>query len=217
MKRMKELNDSEEYKDAFKSCFNLLLYGTGYGVVRNGIGFWMSGTGERFDFSSFLGDSVMKGVRLTAFPITEKLAYAAFRPNLNTFAKWVPWTIGTTVVSSAIIPAARSVFCKKRETTDSDGFWHKVPLEIGFNVGHGFADMFLPRSAELGGKFIRTTAALMAGHFGSAVCGAPRFMIKDHVSVRQIATALLVMLPMTAVENAVYLSSRSILKPLALR
>jgi hypothetical protein len=180
-----------------------------------------------YPFADFARVSLADGLGLSLFHLVHRTAYAVFQPNLNTFTKWVPWTVAAAAVSSATSSlfelAIRSKPDRQKWTT-KDSVAH-VALSIvpsaGFRVGAGLAAMYLPPADRIGGPFIRSSGKLIAGNTLSLMALLPAAVAIGRTPPREAFKVLgirLLQLPFrVAVENAIYRSVKSTLQPLALR
>jgi hypothetical protein len=113
------------------------------------------------------------GVSRWAFHLTDRLAYSLFRPKLDTFAKWIPWTLTTTAVS-VVVSDAFLVQLNKRVFTDRWSFegWTISALralirEAGVWRAQEAGRMLLPCPGKVGKKYVWTSLARLGG--GSAL------------------------------------------------
>jgi hypothetical protein len=122
---------------------------------------------------------------------------------------------GAAMVSATIVPAIKASVAPNKVKAFKDDFYRSASASVGFNTGSELADMLLPPSKRVGGGFARSTMRLIAGNFGATITSIPRFLSMQ-VPPSHMAMGLLATVPMVLVDNIIYRSVRSCLRPLAL-
>lgn len=201
------------------------LIGFLFSVVRNTISNFMNISNEsaennEFKPQSFLVDSICVGVEYSSFQLTNGLLDVAFQPNLNTFGKWIPWTITTSACSAVVSRSIQNCLQRisRQEKFSFENYKNQlkasIPQSIGFNVSRLYADMILPPKQKLGGKYMRSTFCLLAGNLGSAAITIPAHI--HQYPLKSMVFAFLPMVPLCFVENALLTSVKQLVKPLRL-
>lgn len=218
-------NINEELEYTIKKGCDTFMNGFLYSMVRSTISHAMNYGNEEenekgFTVKSFLTESVCTGIEFASFDFTNGVCDSIFKPNLNTFTKWVPWTIGTSSLSAIISKSIQyPLMCSAtNQKITSKGYKEEIkmaiPHSIGFNLTRLYADMVLPPKEKIGGKYIRSTLCITAGNFGSAMLSLPSLM--PYYPIKSIALGFLPIIPLCFIENAIFSSVKSLTKPIRL-
>lgn len=207
-----ERKPENEYMQVLKKSLNLGMYGGSYQVVRNMIRVVMD-QDYKFNTKDVMAEAIITAIEHSSFELVDGLAYTTFKPNLNTFGKWIPFTLTTAATASVVNQATQLIVKKiKKEEQKPTDFFFNVRHNTAFNFSKSAAEMLLPPW----GKYIRTTASLGIGNLGATLVDIPSFR-KAGVPFSTIGMASLMIPPMCMVENAIYRSIKSTLRPLALK
>lgn len=228
-KQSKEDQNKESTNDDLiytikKSC-DTFLNGFFYSMVRFTISHAMNfGNDENnekeFNVKSFLSESVCTGIEFASFDFTNGICDSIFKPNLNTFSKWIPWTVFTSSLSAVV---SKSIQLPLMNNANYGKLSYKgyeeeikvaIPHSIGFNLTRLYADMVLPPKDKIGGKYVRSSLCITAGNFGSAVLSLPSLV--PQYPMKSIVLGFLPIVPLCFIENAIYSSVKRITKPIKL-
>lgn len=207
-----------------KSC-DTFLNGFFYSMIRSTISHAMNFGNEEYnekEFSakSFLTESVCTGIEFASFDFTNGICDSIFKPNLNTFTKWIPWTVFTSSLSAVVSKSIQNPlinninYGKLSYKGYTEEIKMAVPHSIGFNLTRLYADMVLPPKEKIGGKYIRSSLCITAGNFGSAVLSLPSLI--PQYPMKSIVIGFLPIIPLCFIENAIYSSVKSLTKPIKL-
>lgn len=226
----KETQSKESTNDdliyTFKKSCDTFLNGFLYSMIRYTISHAMNfGNSDElnekeFNVKSFLTESVCTGIEFASFDFTNGICDSILKPNLNTFTKWIPWTIFTSSLSATVSKSIQVPLINNINNGKSSYNGYKeeiktaIPHSIGFNLARLYADMVLPPKDKIGGKYVRSSLCITAGNFGSAVLSLPSLI--PHYPVKSIAAGFLPIIPLCFVENAIYSSVKRLTRPVRL-
>ena len=200
---------------------DIFLNAAFYSMVRQTIANAIShGPPATFRASHFLAQAVSEATEFASFTFTNGICDAIFQPNLDTFAKWVPWTVTMSALSSVVARTVQTPIKNYRETNSFSYKGFKTDVQeaafqvVGFHTARECTDMLLPPKEKCGGKYIRSTLCLIGGNAGSLSTSLP-FLI-PHYPLKSIFSGFLTTIPLCFVENAIYSSVKSMTKPLML-
>ncbi|OHT08508.1 hypothetical protein TRFO_22922 [Tritrichomonas foetus] len=222
-KEKKEEHENLRKRDleyALKKSADTFMNGMLYSMVHKTIANFMSPDRKDFNAKVFLLESIGSGTEFAAFDFTNGVLDAIIQPNLDTFSKWVPWTISTAALSSIVSRAVQTPVKNYSENGEfsfkdfSKDLKEATPQLVGFNTMKEYADMALPPKEKLGGKYMRTTLCLAAGNAGSMAASLPAMYPKYPVKV--LLLGFLPTIPLCFVENAIFTSVKSFTKPFRL-
>lgn len=195
--------------------------GSIYGVFSLIIDHLLSSNRDLPSFSKAASTIVQCGVEMSSFDFVDSLSYAILQPDLSCFRKWIPWTCCTAAVSTVLAKAIEVPLenLEKKGKFSYKGYLNEVEdnilSSIGFNVAGGIANMYLPPPSKIGGKFIRSSARLVAANLGAHAAGYPLFKCKYGLSAKNQLKAFLFSLPMIPIQNALFRSSHHLVKSFA--
>lgn len=221
-----ELVVNSELIKTLKNSANLMMYGTAYGAATQSLYHILNYTNakkEPFIFKEGAVTAICEGLDLASFELVDGIAYSIIKPNLNSFGKWIPWTVSTAALSAAVnnaikLPMVNSVI--RNKGISYDGYVATTEGAMinaaGFNVGKGMAEMLLPPKEEIGGKYIRNSLTFYLGNVGSTAAIAP-FAFHFGFKPTNLLIHLVTCIPTVLTQTGVLQMCKSVLKPLALK
>ena len=176
-----EVRESDTEREALKKCFRSFrrdfLVGAAFAATREALAS-LSATSPPTIFRAGFGENVLlTSFQLSLFPLVDGVARAHFRPQIKTVPQWMWWTVKTSAVTSAILKFLQVTVKPKDYPMTVKKFAKSLPMPIatgvGFELGSGLAQMYLPKANQMGGSFARNAAALTIADGVSTACALP--------------------------------------------
>jgi hypothetical protein len=129
------------------------------------------------DLSRSFYNCVRSSRDIAAYPFVNSVGLILFKPDVSTFARWLPFTAATSLATAA---ALRTIDVAAKNW-DWDGRlslrgWTKdatteIAQRVGFQAALGTAHRLLPPAARIGGPLVRDTLILSAATFSEMTIG----------------------------------------------
>lgn len=170
-------NKNEAVKKSFQSFRRDFVVGAVFGACREVLTN-LSATSPPTVFRPGFGEGVvMTGFQLSVFPLVDSLARAHFRPQIRTVPQWAWWTVRTSALSSFILKFLEVTVKKGRKMRPIEDVVKRSPIPIasgiGFELGAGLAQIYLPPAQKMGGSFARNAAGLVIADGASTAALIP--------------------------------------------
>jgi hypothetical protein len=131
----------------------------------------------QFPLQAIVVQCLVDGFELIFHPLVDSTGVIVFKPDVSKLRIWIPWTVGTSVVSSVAFHTLRVasqnyyVHGKFTLTGFSTNLIPTVTHRIGFATGIGLARYYLPSAAALGGPVAKEIAAVWTGGLAGMTAG----------------------------------------------
>jgi hypothetical protein len=133
------------------------------------------GSFRAVDLDFVLNSSLLFGLDMSLFPFLYNSGIVVLKPNITAFPNWIAWTASiaavTTIVETTVTTVSHNFVTQGRFSLDSwtgfGGHPRHILHSMGFHIGAGASQYYLPPPDRLGGPVTRY-AAIMASALGTA-------------------------------------------------
>ena len=169
--------EKEQLKDSLRHFRKNFLTGAAFGFCRDVLSSFVYSSPPAIHIQQLFRDTMMTGFQLSMSPLVNSVARAHFKPELKTVRQWVFWTAKTSVVTTVILRTINMAFVGRPTRRRAKQFARALPVQIstglGFDIGSGLAQYYLPPPKAMGGTFAREAATLTIADFSSTCMALP--------------------------------------------
>ena len=214
--------NKEKFIDNLKQSTNKFTHAAVFGGIRFSISHFLR-QDDLFDYFACLRSMIETGIDFSSFDLIKRISDSFINNDYSSYKIILPKIATMSIFSSFLANLIKTPFRNKDEHNSysfngyfKDCLYGSVST-IGFNTAKFYSGKFLPSANEMGGDYLKSSARILIGNIGSTLTTFPLLIYDAKVSPKKILNNFLITIPLVLTDNALYVSSNKISKPLQIK